>query len=213
MIKSALAKSSKFTILAIFGGGLLGLMANRGRRRNPVPMPSRSSGDVSMRRLTAYFVAPVWMAAAFLDYLWHRRTKIETTSGLNESLMHTLMMIEAGPAVLAPLFLEVNAGVLAARIGFSVLHELTVWWDLAFTTPRRLIPAGEQVIHTFLEAPPFLVSAAAIATHWRQFLALLGRGSEAPRFAIRMQKPPARGLQSVVIVWRSSVAGRRSACG
>ena len=143
-----------------------------------------------MRRLTAYFVAPVWMAAAFLDYLWHRRTKIETTSGLNESLMHTLMMIEAGPAVLAPLFLEVNAGVLAARIGFSVLHELTVWWDLAFTTPRRLIPAGEQVIHTFLEAPPFLVSAAAIATHWRQFLALLGRGSEAPRFAIRMQKPP-----------------------
>lgn len=146
-----------------------------------------------MRRLTAYFVVPIWMAAAFADYVWHRRTRIETTSGIKESLMHTLMMVEAGPAVLAPLFVEVNAGVLAVIIGLSILHELTVWWDLAFTTPRRLIPAGEQVIHTFLEAPPFIVSAAAIATHWQQFLALLGRGGDAPRFAIRIQKPPLGG--------------------
>lgn len=104
--------------------------------------------------------------------------------------MHTLMMLEAGPAVLAPLFVEVNAGVLAATVAFAVVHELTVWWNLAFTTPRRAIPAGEQVIHTFLEAPPFLVGVAAMATHWPQLLALLGLGRETPRFAIRLQKPP-----------------------
>ena len=143
-----------------------------------------------MRRLTMYFIVPVWIGAGFVDYIWHRRTRIETTSGLGESLSHSLMMMEAAPAVLAPLFLEVNAGVLASVIGFSLAHELTVLYDLWFTAPRRAIPAGEQVTHTFLEAPPFLVADAAISTHLDQFLALLGKGISRPRFDIRLQKPP-----------------------
>src|ERR1700693_4291611 len=55
--------------------------------------------DQTMRRFIGFFVLPVWLAAGFLDYIMHRRTKIETTTGLSESLMHTLMMLEAGPAV------------------------------------------------------------------------------------------------------------------
>src|SRR5689334_14162393 len=139
--------------------------------------------------LTTYFIVPVWIGAGFLDYLWHRRTRIETTSGLEESLMHSLMMLEAGPAVLAPLFLEINAGLLGWMLGLSVVHEATVLWDLSFTALRRVIPPGEQVTHTFLEAPPFLVTAAAISTHWDQFLALLGRGGEQPRYGVRLQDP------------------------
>ena len=143
-----------------------------------------------MRRLTTYFILPVWIGAGSVDYLWHRRTRIETTSGVQESLVHIIMMAEAGPAVLAPLFFEVNAGLLAWVIGFSVLHELTVFYDLWLTAPRRAVPAGEQVTHTFLEAPPFIVAAAAISTHWDQFLALLGHGGERARYRIRLQRPP-----------------------
>ncbi len=143
-----------------------------------------------MRRLTAWFIVPVWITAGLLDYLWHRRTSIETTSGLEESLTHSVMMLEAGPAVLAALFLEINAGVLAGMIGLAVLHEMTVLWDLWYTSPRRVIPAGEQVTHTFLEAPPFLTTAAAIATHWDQFLALVGRGHARREMGIRLRRPP-----------------------
>jgi hypothetical protein len=176
-------KKSAASALAIACGGALGFAAKRLRRRAP-------KGDTAMRRLTTYFIVPVWIGAGFLDYIWHRRTRIETTSGLEESLTHSLMMVEAGPAVLSGLFLEINAGVLVLMIALSVLHELTVVWDLSFTSPRRAIPAGEQVTHTLLESPPFLVTAAAISTHWEQFLALLGRGSERPRFDLRLQRPP-----------------------
>jgi hypothetical protein len=45
--------------------------------------------------------------------LWHRQTKIETTSGAKESVMHLIMMAEAGIPILTGLFLEMNAGALA----------------------------------------------------------------------------------------------------
>ena len=156
-----------------------------------------SAGDVALRRFTTYFIIPIWVGAGFVDYLWHRRTKIETTSGIAESLSHTVMMIEAAPPVLAPLFLEINAGVLGWMIALSIAHEATVLWDLWFTAPRRAIPAGEQVTHTFLEAPPLMVAAAAIVTHWDQFLALLGRGRR--RHGLRLQRPVIP-LSSILIV-------------
>jgi len=194
-------KRSLAAALAVAGGGALGMLGRRGRATSP------SAGDTAMRRLTTYFIVPVWLGAGFLDYIWHRRTRIETTSGLEESLMHTLMMVEAGPAVLAGLFLEINAGVLAGMIGLSAAHELTVLWDLAYTAPRRAIPAGEQVTHTFLEAPPFVVTAAAICTHWEQFLALMGRGAERPRYGIRLQKPPIPWSNVLVILAALGLVG------
>jgi hypothetical protein len=179
-----LLKKSALTGLVIGGGCLLGLGAKiLGKRRE-------SRRDTAMRRLTTHFIIPVWIAAGFVDYLWHRRTHIETTSGLTESLTHSLMMLEAAPAVLAPLFLEINARVLRWMIGLAVLHEVTVLWDLAYTESRRRIPAGEQITHTFLESPPFLVTAAAIVNNWDQFMALLGKGWQRPRSEIRFQMPP-----------------------
>jgi hypothetical protein len=64
MRKRSLASSA-----ALVSGGLLGLAAKRLRRpRRP------AAGDLAMRRLTTYFVIPVWIGAGFMDYLWHRRT-------------------------------------------------------------------------------------------------------------------------------------------
>lgn len=168
--------------LCAVGGAALGL-GTKLRRRRATP------GDVAMRRFTTWFVAPVWIAAGALDYWWHRRTRIETTAGLKESLMHSLMMMEAGPAVLAGIFLEVNAGVLVLMLVLSAMHEATAIWDVTSTAPQRLISPAEQHTHTFLEMIPFCVSAAAICTHWEQFQALVGSGPEKARFEIRPQHP------------------------
>lgn len=145
--------------------------------------------DQAMRRFIGYFVLPVWLAAGFLDYIWHRRTKIETTSGPSESMMHTLMMVEAGPAVFGALFLEINAGVLAMILAASVLHEMTAIWDVVFTSSRRAILPAEQHIHSFLEMVPFCVASAAVCMHWDQARALVGCGPARADFALRLRRP------------------------
>jgi hypothetical protein len=37
-----------------------------------------------------YFILPIWLAAGFADYLCHRASSIDTTSGWKESLLHLL---------------------------------------------------------------------------------------------------------------------------
>jgi hypothetical protein len=55
-----------------------------------------------------YFALPLWLAAGFADYLCHRATSIETTSGWKESLLHLLQFGEMAIPVLAAIFLEIN---------------------------------------------------------------------------------------------------------
>jgi hypothetical protein len=74
---------------------------------------SRQAADDAKERYLMYIIMPVWSLAGFLDWLWHRQTKIETTSGAKESVMHLIMMAEAGIPILTGLFLEMNAGALA----------------------------------------------------------------------------------------------------
>ena len=41
--------------------------------------------DEVLRGMLMYFVMPLWLAAGFADYLCHRATHIERTSGWKES--------------------------------------------------------------------------------------------------------------------------------
>jgi hypothetical protein len=56
-----------------------------------------------------YFVLPVWLAAGFADYLCHRATSIELTSGWKETLLHLLQLVEMAIPTLAAIFLDINA--------------------------------------------------------------------------------------------------------
>ncbi|MGZ3585148.1 MAG: hypothetical protein ACXVCT_20590 [Ktedonobacterales bacterium] len=70
-----------------------------------MPFTRRTVGvSVATHRYLLYVVLPTWLAAGFADYLFHRRTKIEQTSGPRESLIHWLMMTETGIPVLMGLF-------------------------------------------------------------------------------------------------------------
>src|SRR5690606_5325164 len=60
-----------------------------------------------------YFVMPLWLLAGFADWFCHRASQIETTSGPKESLLHLLQFSEVGVPILAALFLEINAGIIA----------------------------------------------------------------------------------------------------
>jgi hypothetical protein len=62
------------------------------------------------RRALLYFVVPLWLGSGLADWWQHRRTHIERTSGAFESLIHLLMLAEAGAPAMLGLFLEVNTG-------------------------------------------------------------------------------------------------------
>jgi uncharacterized membrane protein YqjE len=88
--------------------------------------------------LLLYFVMPVWFLAGLADYLCHRASDIEHTAGAKESLIHLLMFAEVAVPLLACLFLEINAlviatttyvlAVLGAALFLEVLPYLEELW-------------------------------------------------------------------------------------
>ena len=151
---------------------------------------SRQAADDAARHYLMYVIMPVWSIAGFLDWLWHRQTSIETTSGVKESAMHLLMMVEAGGPILTGLFLEVNAGSLALMGAGWLLHELTVAWDLKYTLSRRKIYTREQTTHSYMQGIPFQVVSTLACLYPEQALALFGLGPEKPDFRLRLHKAP-----------------------
>ena len=151
--------------------------------------PDKAVGRPDETQRYVLFLLPIWVLAGVADYLWHHRTHIETTSGTEESITHALMITEMAPAVLAALFLEINAGVLALIIGSYVAHEATVAWDIYFTASRRPIPPGEQHTHSYLQGIPFCLASFVVFTHWDQVLSLFGKGSQQARFDINLKQP------------------------
>ena len=133
---------------------------------------------------------PAWVVPGLLDWNFHRATKIEQTSGAHESVLHLVMTLEAGLGILAGLFLEVNAGALGVMLGAALAHEATVAWDVAYANTRRCVSQAETHTHSFLEVLPFVTVAVVAAAHPGQARALVGLGTERPRFALRLTKPP-----------------------
>jgi hypothetical protein len=142
------------------------------------------------RAILMYLVFPLWVIAGLTDWACHRRTAIERTSGLKENLLHLLMTAEVGIGMLAVALLEINAAVLLAVALVFVVHELTVYWDLHYTTPLRPVLPFEQMVHSFLEILPLLSLALLATLAWDQALALVGLGSGPSDFSLRLKSEP-----------------------
>jgi hypothetical protein len=132
-----------------------------------MPLPDLLSGAI------LFFFLPLWLLAGWGDWLFHRKTHISTTSGIGESLLHLLMLGEVGLPVLAGLFLEINALVLAFMAAGFLAHEATVYWDLRYTASKREIRPGEQMIHSYQEAIPLTLLVLVAVLHWEQCIALV----------------------------------------
>jgi hypothetical protein len=152
--------------------------------------PFSPDPDAATRAFLTYVLIPAWLAAGVLDWVWHRKTKIESTAGAHESLTHVLMALEAGAGVTLGLFFEIDAGVIAAMTGSALVHEATVMWDVGYALSRRTIPQAEQHTHSFLEVLPFVAAAFPAFANHRQTRALLGIGPARPRFAFRLNRTP-----------------------
>jgi hypothetical protein len=158
-------------------------------------LQAESEGAVAMNdalilNILMYGLFPLWLAAGLADYLCHRRTRIETTSGWRESMLHLLLFAEMGVPLLAVLLLETNAFVFLVMILGLLLHQATTFVDLAYATRTRGIPWYEQHVHSWLEMLPFAGLMLIAILHWGQFTALFGFGSETADFSIRWKQTP-----------------------
>jgi hypothetical protein len=169
----------------------------RQRLQNAV---SRRTADQATRRYITYAIVPAWTITGLLDWLWHRQTKIETTSGTEEAITHLLMMMEVGAPVMLALFLETNAGVMALLIGGWALHQATAYYDVAYSVQRRKIPPREQHTHVFMETIPFDILAVLACLHPKQFKALVGLGKEKPRFSLHLKKPGMSAVKAAALL-------------
>jgi hypothetical protein len=144
----------------------------------------------AMQAYLLYVLMPLWTIPGFGDYLCHRRAKIESTSGTQESITHSLMMASVAVPALQALLFETNALTLVVGAGALTFHELVVIWDVAYAAPRRHVTVTEQHFHSFLEVLPFATLSFLLCLRADQALAILGLTGKRPDFALRFKAEP-----------------------
>lgn len=144
-----------------------------------------------------YFIVPLWLSAGFADWICHRLSDIEHTSGAAETTFHLVMLVEMGIPALLVLFFEVNALVLLIALAAFVLHEITSLWDVSYAEHRRRITPIEQHVHSFLELIPLMAISCLLFVHLDQLERLLNGASVLADWQLRAKEPP---LPSAYIV-------------
>lgn len=113
---------------------------------------------------------PLWMIAGFVDYLCHRATNIERTSGVKESVLHIVMGFQVGIPVFLALICEVNVLITLICLAMLVAHEVVAVWDVRLATGVREISVWETHAHAFLLTIPFYTFALVALRNWQVFL-------------------------------------------
>jgi hypothetical protein len=127
-------------------------------------MSSTAAGHVLL-----WALYPAWLVAGLVDYVCHRRTHIETTSGLAESAFHLAQFLSLGiPLALAAWF-EISPLVLAILVGGVVVHSWLSFADVSFTDGRRRISPLEQHAHGFMTVLPIVALGAAVLLYQREW--------------------------------------------
>jgi hypothetical protein len=116
--------------------------------------------------LLLYLFLPLWGLAGFADWLCHRATHIESTSGLNESLLHTLMGIQVGIPIILCLLFRVNVLILLICLLAWALHEFIAHKDVAYAGSRRKITIWEMHAHSYLATLPLYMLSIIAVINW-----------------------------------------------
>ncbi|MDB5870261.1 MAG: hypothetical protein JWP96_2593 [Polaromonas sp.] len=151
-----------------------------------------------LRNTLMYGALPLWSLAGLADWWCHRRTRIERTSGIQESAFHLAMFAQMALASLAALLLEINALVLAAMALLFFTHEATTWFELRFVDPLRHVTPTEQMVHSFMEIIPLGALVMLAALHADQAFALFGNGPADWRLRWKTEPLPAAYLAAAL---------------
>jgi hypothetical protein len=116
--------------------------------------------------LLLWGIYPVWLLAGAADYLCHRRTDIERTSGTVESWLHLAQFGCLALALACALLLKFSVAVFVLMVALVLTHSVLSYMDVRYTDGRRRILPIEQTIHGFMDVLPLVAVALLGVQHW-----------------------------------------------
>jgi hypothetical protein len=122
--------------------------------------------DRLLLNLILYGLLPLWGVAGFIDWCCHRVTKVESTSGLRESLVHSLMGIQLGIPIVLCLMFEINVLILLICVFMWLTHEVAAHWDVHYAAPRRHISIWEVHVHNYMATVPLYLLMLIVILNW-----------------------------------------------
>lgn len=149
--------------------------------------------------LILWLLLPAWILAGFLDWLCHRRSQIAVHCGPWESLIHLLLLAEAGAALVLGMLFEINEVVLALVLLCFVLHEITGYVDIRYAHARRDISPAEQRIHDYMTAIPVTALFLVVILHWPAARNMVLEPYSIFAAPLLLKSPPLPGTQVLAI--------------
>ena len=151
---------------------------------------------MNLQQMLAAFLGwalyPLWLLAGAGDYLCHRQTDIEHTSGEKESWLHLLQYGCLLIAFAAAVLLRINVIVFGVIVVAVLGHSLLGFLDVSYTDGRRYISPIEQYVHSFMEVLPLMATALFGLLHWPEIRA----GITSPLISLR----PSLGVTQALLI-------------
>jgi hypothetical protein len=122
----------------------------------------------SLSAFLAWGLYPVWLLAGAGDYLCHRKTDIEHTSGATESWLHMAQFACLAIAFACAALLQISAVVFVAMVALVLAHSILAYIDVRYTDGRRRILPVEQTFHGFMDVLPLVAVALVGVQHWQE---------------------------------------------
>ena len=123
--------------------------------------------------IVLYVCLPLWLIMGFLDYYCHRRSGIEKTAGVKESIYHAIMGVQIGIPIFLGLFFQINVLILLLMFVALIFHEWVAHHDVEYARQSREISMLEIHVHSFLETLPFFTVIMLISINWNAFVDLI----------------------------------------
>ncbi len=132
--------------------------------------------DYALVNIILFVFLPIWCIAGYIDWYCHKKSKIEITTGLPESLLHSLMGVQCGVPIFLCLLFKVNALILLVCFASLIFHELVAFYDVRMATNKRHISILEMHVHAYLSTTPLFLVLMIVAINWGLVTRLIQSG-------------------------------------
>ncbi len=122
--------------------------------------------DQMLINLILYGILPLWGICGFIDWCCHRATRIEHTSGLKESLIHSLMGLQLGIPIIMGLVFQINILILMICLVAWLMHEAVAHYDVHYSAPLRRISLWEVHVHNYMATLPLYLFMLIVVINW-----------------------------------------------
>ena len=145
--------------------------------------------DQLLINLILYGLLPLWGITGFIDWCCHRATGIERTSGLKESLIHSLMGVQLGIPIVLCLVFQVNVAILLICFAAFLAHEFAAHYDVHYSAPLRRISIWEVHVHNYMATIPLYLLMLIVVLNWETVQKLISLDWAGQLSFERVQQP------------------------